>query len=58
MSDYASILEKTRQAFAAVGRLEQALLRSPGNPALEMNLRSRKRSAERYQEELFQAGVE
>jgi hypothetical protein len=55
MSDYVSILEKTRQAFAAVARLEQALLRLPGDPALEMNFRSRKRLAERYQDELFQA---
>src|ERR1700730_9647237 len=55
MSDYVSTLEKTRQAFAAVARLEQVLVRSPGDPALEMNFRARKRLAERYQDELFQA---
>ncbi len=53
MSDYASILERTRQAFAAVSKLEMALQRNPMNPALEMNLRARRRLAERFQEELF-----
>jgi hypothetical protein len=53
MSDYASTLERARQAFASLARLEQALLRAPGDPALEMNYHSRKRLAERYQAELF-----
>ena len=34
MSDYASTLERARQAFASLARLEQALLRAPGDPAL------------------------
>src|SRR5947209_5863375 len=58
MSDYASILEKTRQAYAAVSRLEQAMLRAPNDAAIEMNFRSRRRMAERYQEELSIAAME
>jgi hypothetical protein len=53
MSAYTSTLERARQAFASLARLEQALVRAPGDPALEMNYRSRKRLAERYQAELF-----
>lgn len=53
MSDYGSTLERTQEAFAGLARLEQALARQPGDPALEMNYRSRKRLAERYQAELF-----
>jgi len=62
MSDYASTLERTREAFAALARLEAAMARAPGDPALEMNFRARKRLAERYQGELFslaeQANIE
>jgi hypothetical protein len=58
MSDYASILEKTRQAYAAVSRLERAMVQAPNDAAIEMNFRSRKRMAERYQEELFIAAQE
>lgn len=55
MSDYASILERARDAFASASRLEQAMQRMPNDPALEMNWRSRKRLAERYQQQLFAA---
>ena len=54
-SEYASIVEKTRRAYAAVSRLEQAMARRPNDAALEINFRSQKRLAERYQEELFLA---
>jgi hypothetical protein len=55
MSDFVSTLEKTREAFAAAARLEQALRRAPEDPALQMNLRSRRRLAERFQSEFFEA---
>jgi len=54
MSNYAFALERAREAFASLARLEQVLVRSPGDPAPEMNYRSRKRLAERYQAELFE----
>ena len=55
MSDYASTLERTQEAFASLARLEQAMIRLPGDPGLEMNYRSRKRLAERFLDELRRA---
>lgn len=49
-----SILERAREAFASASRLEEAMRRQPGDPALEMNWRSRKRLAYRYEAEARQ----
>jgi hypothetical protein len=52
MSDYASALERTREAFASVARLERASQRRD-DAAIQINLRSKQRLAERFQAELF-----
>lgn len=38
MSDYASVIERARKAFASVSKLESALTRDPNNIALQVNL--------------------
>jgi hypothetical protein len=55
MSDFASVLERTQEAFASVARLERALAAAPSDSAIQINLRSKQRLAERFQELLYSA---
>ena len=45
MSDYAYVADKASKAFASVSRLEDALSKSPDDPALQLNLRSMRHRA-------------
>lgn len=54
MSDYASIVERTRRAFASVSKLERALQGSPENAAIQINLAASRKLARQNQERLYQ----
>jgi hypothetical protein len=43
MSDYASIVDRAREASATVSRLEAALSRAPEDPAIQINLAAAKK---------------
>ena len=62
MSDFASIVERTRQAFASMAKLEQALAHNPTSTIIQVNLAAAKKLAMKSQEQLFSlsefAGVE
>ena len=51
MSDFASVLEKNRELSSRVALIESELARNPGDYALEKDLRSITRLAQRYDEE-------
>ena len=53
MSDYASVVERTRKVFASVARLEAELSRAPRNPSLQVNLAAMNKLAQKSQNELF-----
>lgn len=53
MSDFASIVERTRRAFASVAKLEQALARDPTSTILQVNLAATKKLAMKSQEQLL-----
>jgi hypothetical protein len=53
MSDYASVVERTRKAFASVARLEAEISRAPHNPSLQVNLAAMNKLAQKSQNELF-----
>lgn len=52
MSDFASVVEQARRAFASVARLESALTRDPTNPALQVNLSASKKLARKSEEQI------
>lgn len=52
MSDFASVVEQARRAFASVARLESALTRDPTNPALQVNLSACKKLARKSEDQL------
>jgi hypothetical protein len=53
VSDYTYLLERLREAEAAVSELEAALSREPRDRALEMDLISARQSAQEFQEALL-----
>ncbi|TDR94518.1 hypothetical protein [Enterovirga rhinocerotis] len=53
MSDFASVVDRTRRAFATVSRLEGALARDPGNRALQINLAAAAKRAQSSQSDLM-----
>lgn len=52
MWDFASVVERTRQAFASVSRLEAALARDPNSAAVQINLAASKKRALKSHAEL------
>lgn len=54
VSDYASVAERARRAFASISRMESALAHSPDDPTLQINLAARMKHARQLQEELRQ----
>lgn len=52
MSDYGYVVDRAKKAFDAVAKLEAELQRQPDNRALQVNLVSQRRLAERAKEEL------
>lgn len=54
MSDFVSILNQTREAFASVARLEAASARAPADAALQINLAAKMKFAERVQSEFLE----
>jgi hypothetical protein len=53
MSDFASVVERTRKAFASVARLEAELARAPENAGLQINLAAMNKLANQSQQQLF-----
>jgi hypothetical protein len=53
MSDYASVVERTRKAFASVARLEAELARAPENVGLQLNLSAMNKLANQSQQQLL-----
>jgi hypothetical protein len=53
MSEIASVVERTRKAFASVSQLEAALMRAPSDRALQLNLSAMKKMAVQSQEQLY-----
>jgi len=53
MSDYASVVERTRKAFASVARLEAELARAPDDAGLQINLAAMNKLAKQSQQQLF-----
>jgi hypothetical protein len=53
MSEYASVLDRARGAFAAVARLEEALARAPERTDLQTNLLASRKLARQSQEQLY-----
>lgn len=53
MSDYASVVDRARKAFASVARLEAELTRAPDNPGLQVNLAAMNKLAHQSQQQLF-----
>lgn len=53
MSDYASVVERARKAFASVARLEAELARAPDNPGLQVNLAAMNKLAQQSQQQLM-----
>lgn len=58
MSDYASVAEEARRAFASVARLEAASMQDPASKALRINLAAKQKLANQMRERLFQAAKE
>ena len=54
MSEIASVVERTRKAFASVSRLEEAIARAPQDRSLQLNLAAMRRVAMQSQEQLLQ----
>ncbi len=52
MSDFASVVEQARRAFASVAKLESALTRDPTSVILQVNLAASKKLALKSQEQL------
>jgi hypothetical protein len=52
MSEIASVVERTRKAFASISQLEAAIARDPSNRALQLNLSAMRKVAEQSQEQL------
>jgi hypothetical protein len=55
MSAIASVVERTRNAFASVSRLEAAVSRAPHDRALQLNLAAANKLAQQSQDQLFAA---
>lgn len=53
MSEYASVVERARKAFAAVSRLEGALAREPSRRDLQTNLAASMKLAKQTQDQLY-----
>ncbi|MGJ5070046.1 hypothetical protein ACQR18_30810 [Bradyrhizobium oligotrophicum] len=53
MSDYASVVERTRKAFASVARLEAEIARAPDDVGLQVNLAAMNKLARKSQQQLF-----
>lgn len=53
MSDYASVVERARKAFASVARLEAELTRAPNNSGIQVNLAAMRKLAERGEQQLL-----
>lgn len=53
MSEIASVVERTRNAFASVSRLEAAIARAPHDRALQLNLAAMTKMAQQSQDQLF-----
>src|SRR5947209_6403266 len=53
MSEIASVVERTRKAFASVSQLEAALAREPSDRALQLNLSAMMKLALQSQEQLY-----
>lgn len=53
MSDFASVVERARRAFASVAKLESALARDPSSVMLQVNLAASKKLATKSQDQLF-----
>jgi hypothetical protein len=53
MSEIASVVERTRKAFASVSQLEAAILRAPNDRALQLNLSAMRKMASQSQEQFF-----
>lgn len=53
MSEIASVVERTRKAFASVSRLEAAIARAPSDRSLQLNLSAMRKVALQSQEQLF-----
>jgi len=52
MSDFASVIERARLAFASVAKIESALTRDPGNVALQVNLAASRKLARKSEEQI------
>jgi hypothetical protein len=52
MSEIASVVERTRKAFASISQLETALARNPADRALQLNLSAMRKMAAQSQEQL------
>jgi len=53
MSDFASAVERARNAFASVARIEAALLRAPEDVSLQVNLAAMSKMARQSQDQLL-----
>lgn len=58
MSDYASVAEEARRAFASVARLEAASMREPDSKALRINLAAKQKLAGQLRTRLMEAAEE
>ncbi|WP_156312056.1 hypothetical protein [Methylobacterium platani] len=58
MSDYASVAEEARRAFASVARLELASMREPESKALRINLAAKQKLANQLRARLLEAAEE
>jgi hypothetical protein len=54
MSEIASVVERTRKAFASVSRLEEAISRAPTDRSLQLNLSAMRKVAMQSQDQLFE----
>lgn len=52
MSDYAYVADRAKRAFASVARLENELVKRPGDRSLSINLTSMRRLAQQAQIEM------
>jgi hypothetical protein len=53
MSEIASVVDRTRKAFATVSRLEEAILRAPMDRALQLNLSAMRKMAAQAEQQLM-----
>jgi hypothetical protein len=53
MSEIASVVERTRKAFATVSRLEEAITRAPLDRALQLNLSAMRKMAAQAEQQLL-----